>query len=574
MPPPTPKPNLKPEQVYRIASRNPKIASWLSRYHNVTHSVVSDDTGQTWTVHFYGLNPGKVTKDEIAQAVVQDSTGKVTEAWTGPQVAWRMARGYDGAFGRKINDPWIWGLLCALFLAGLADLRRPISLRNLDLVVLLSFTVSLGFFNQGLIFWSMPLAYPPLVYLLVRLGWLGFRGARRPAWTGSLPIWVLAGAAVFLIGFRGGLNAYNSGVIDVGYAGVIGADRLVRGDIPYGTMPTNQGAPCGIKYSDGTNSAYRQVHDGNRCESPNPTGDTYGPINYAAYIPAVTITGWTGLWDDLPAAHLTSFVFDALCFLGLVFAGRRLGGWPLGAVLAFAWAAYPFTAYALSSNSNDMVVTAFLVWGFVALTSPAGRGLLISLAAWTKFAPLLAWPLWARYPRERELAPTAEWVYDADGEQAVAPPPSQRRRHLLRAGLGRLGPTDRLVAYTLGILGGTGLAALLLAGGGSDAPHAFWHATFGYQLDRQSPFSLWDWGVLYQGFVNLQPVQTALKLLLVLFALLLFFLPRRLDAVRLAALTGALLVGFEITLSHWFYLYIPWFFPFAIIAFCAPSRRE
>ena len=44
---------------------------------------------------------------------------------------------------------------------------------------------------------------------------------------------------------------------------------------------------------------------------------------------------------------------------------------------------------------NDMVVTAFLVWGYVALASPAGRGVLVALAAWTKFAPLLAWPLWA-----------------------------------------------------------------------------------------------------------------------------------------------------------------------------------
>ena len=58
----------------------------------------------------------------------------------------------------------------------------------------------------------------------------------------------------------------------------------------------------------------------------------------------------------------------------------------------------------------------------------------------------------------------------------------------------------------------------------------------------------------------------AVDLLLVVGAGLLFFFPRRLDAVRLAALTGALLVGFEITLSHWFYLYIPWFFPVVMVA--------
>jgi hypothetical protein len=39
--------------------------------------------------------------------------------------------------------------------------------------------------------------------------------------------------------------------------------------------------------------------------------------------------------------------------------------------------------------------------------------------------------------------------------------------------------------------------------------------------------------------------------------------------LQLAALTGALLIGFEIVLTHWFYLYIPWFFPFVAIALLA-----
>ena len=73
-----------------------------------------------------------------------------------------MARGYDGAFGRRINDPAIWLGFCALFLIGLANWRRPLSLRNLDLLVLLSFSLSLLFFNRGEIFTAMPLVYPPL----------------------------------------------------------------------------------------------------------------------------------------------------------------------------------------------------------------------------------------------------------------------------------------------------------------------------------------------------------------------------------------------------------------------------
>ena len=41
--------------------------------------------------------------------------------------------------------------------------------------------------------------------------------------------------------------------------------------------------------------------------------------------------------------------------------------------------------------------------------------------------------------------------------------------------------------------------------------------------------------------------------------------------LQLAALTGALLIGFEVVLTHWFYLYIPWFFPFAAFTALASS---
>ncbi len=36
---------------------------------------------------------------------LDDSTGAILEQWTGDQVAWTMARGYEGAFGRKLNAP-------------------------------------------------------------------------------------------------------------------------------------------------------------------------------------------------------------------------------------------------------------------------------------------------------------------------------------------------------------------------------------------------------------------------------------------------------------------------------------
>ena len=80
-----------------------------------------------------------------------------------------------------------------------------------------------------------------------------------------------------------------------------------------------------------------------------------------------------------------------------------------------------------------------------------------------------------------------------------------------------------------------------------------------------------EWVQYGAGYPNLHLVQRALQVLLVIGAIAVYFLPRRKTARQLAALTAALLLGFELVLTHWFYLYLPWFFPFAAYALLAPS---
>jgi hypothetical protein len=471
---------------------------------------------------------------QIADGYVDDGTTAVLEAWTGPQVAWTMARGSPGAFGGKtINRPILWFGLVAVFLVGLVDWRRPLSLRTLDLLVLTSFSASLWFFNDGDVFTAMPLAYPPLVYLIARLAWVGTRG-RAPRGRVLWPIWLLAAAAVFLAGFRVALNISNGNVIDVGLSGVVGAHRISAGEMPYGHMPVTTSKPCGEANAAGTIRDYVQTNG--RCERANERGDTYGPAAYLAYLPGYWLFGWTGRWDELPAAHFTAIVFDLLTLAGLVLVGLRFGGMPLAATLAFAWTAYPFTQYASNSNTNDALVPAFLVWGFWLVSRPGARGMLTALSGWTKFASLIAAPMWATYP---------------DGR-----------------------PKGRFLAGFLGASLAV-FAILLLEPNPLEAARTFGDRSLVWQIGRQSPFSIWDWGQYHAaGIPDLHLIQRVLQVLLVVAAVTVAFVPRRKSPLQLAALTGALIAGFELVQTHWFYLYIPWFFPFAAIAVLGGDRAR
>ena len=525
-------PQLDEDEAVSAALENTKITRWLDRYPpDPTTDASFRKESRTWVVKAWSGEAG-----QVAQAVVDDATGSVTEAWTGPQVAWKMARGRPGAFGGKtLLNPLVWLGFCLAFFVGLADLRRPLAMRNLDLAVLLALSVSLVFFQRGEIFASVPLVYPVLLYLLVRGVWIGF-GRRGTALRSVWPTWVLAAAAVFLLGFRVGLNLETPrGVIDVGLAGVAGASRILDGEAPYGNMPTREGKPCGPADTDG--QVRDRIQTNGRCESAIERGDTYGPVSYLAYVPATAVLGWSGKWDSLPAGHATSIAFDLLTLLGLVLVGRRFGGNRLAALLAFAWAAYPFTAYTLNANTNDAIMPAFLVFGFWLVSSDWARGAAVALAGWTKFGVLLVAPLWATYPR---------------------------------AGTRPAGRVATAFAATTVLA----FSVLLLEPGPIRAVRTVWDRTVAYQAERDSPFSLWGWGQYHaQGIPDLGFLQPAAAAVAVALALTLAFRPRRKGPVELAALTAAVLVAFQLALTHWFYLYLPWVFPFVALWLLLPESE-
>jgi hypothetical protein len=495
---------LSPNQVLAIANRLPKMKA-LSREYKGSFGDVYLKGAFQWQVSYFTLGG----KTEIGLVIINDLGGRVVEQWTGFQIAWTMARGYPGAFGRHVNALYIWLPMCLLFMLPFFDFRRPLSLLHLDLLMLVSFSVSLAFFNHANIYASVPLSYPPLLYLLARMLAL-LRRRTRPSSSGAssdpprlrllVPMPWLALGVVFLLGFRITLNVVDSNVIDVGYAGVIGAQRIAHGRPLYGGYPTD-----------------------------NEHGDTYGPVNYEAYVPFQQIFGWSGKWDDLPAAHAAAIFFDLLATALLFLIGRRMRGPTLGTALAYAWVSYPFTLFALESNSNDslvgaLILAAVLLASYRSRLALAGRGVLGALAGLTKFSPLALAPLLATHG----LA-----------EQSMA------RR--LRS----------LALYTAAFLVVCVLVSIPALR--RDSLHEIYERTFAYQSSRGSPFSVW-------GLYGLQGLEPVMEIAAVVLALVLAVVPRRADVVGLAAACAAVVIAEQLSIEHWFYLYIPWFFGLVIIA--------
>jgi branched-subunit amino acid transport protein AzlD len=389
---------------------------------------VGSDGRNQWQVDFYERDGG-----DVAEVAIDDATADVVERWTGSQVETKLARGYPGAVAGPLNRWWIWVPLCVVFLAPFVDPRRPLRLIHLDLLALLGFSVSLYFFNRAEIGWSVGLVYPVLAYVFVRMLIAGFlpRERRDPLLPFAPRVLLVAGI-VALAAFHTAYVATEGKVIDVGLAGVIGADRLTQGEEVYGPG-FSQGLP----------------------PSSDVRGDVYGPVNYLGYVPFELAFPWSGEWDDVPAARAAALGFELLTALALFALGRRIRPGPegstLGIALAYAWLAYPFTMYTLGSSFNDGLVALLVVCCLLVISSPPARGAVSALAGLTKFGPLVLAPLFAAGRGERRARPLI------------------------------------LFAAAFLVVAALVTIALLPDGGFRE----LYDRTFGYQASRGSPFSVW-----------------------------------------------------------------------------------
>jgi hypothetical protein len=497
-----------------IANALPKIRALRAEYPGLFGTQTELPSGH-WQVTYY--TPGNPSKEigntiisgppkEIGLVVIDPRSGRVLEQWTGIQLGWQTARGMPGLLGGHVNALYIWLPLCVLFMLPFFNFRQPFSLLHLDLLVLLSFSVSLAFLNHAHVYASVPLVYPPLIYFLARMLALVRRGSVRKEVQPLrllVPAGWLAVAVVLLIGFRIALNVTDSTVIDVGSAGPLGAQRIVHGLPLYGGWPV-----------------------------PHAYQDNYGPVMYEASIPFVQVFGYKehSALRSRPAPHAIAIFFDLLAVAVLFLLGRRVRGPTLGIALAYAWVTYPFTLFALENNANDALIAVLLLAALLAATyrsklAGAARGAFAALAGLTKFAPLAAGPVLATH------------------------------------GLRELPPARRPYALALFLAGFLGTAALVFIPALSHSSlHTFYERTIASTANRETPFSVWG---LYGGLDGLQLI---VRIAAVVLGLSLAVVPRRPDVVGLAAACAAAIIAVQVADGYWFYMYILWFFPLVMVA--------
>jgi hypothetical protein len=465
-----------------VAKTSPGMQA-IHRAHHPLHIVPMLWVRNHWEIYFFFH--GKVIADQTV-----GPAGQLGPLYTGPLIGALYAR---GGYGDIFDSPLVLVPFTLMFLLPLLLLRGYTWLDRLDIAVVLTFGVSYALFDTahlGLGVWAF---YPPLVYLMARMLMRGFRPARLAArrLDCRLPTVVLVLGLVALVVGRIIVTLHPVGVLDVATASVLGAYKILHGQSIY---------------------YYSLGH-----------GDTYGPLNYLAYVPFELI--WPGNWGYLPAARAAAITFDVLTMIGLILIGFRLRrgreGWRLGLLLAWLWAACPFTVLGMVKSTNDGLTALIVVLVMLTLGGPVKRGILVGIGVASKFFPAVLLPLVA--------------VGQGDVDQQ----------------------TVRKVLAGFVITVGATIAVFIPSGGLQE----MWSHTIGFQLSRSDVFSIW---ALHP---SLAPLKVAVEAFVVIMSVFVAFRPRgRRTLSQVAALGAATIIAVQLPALHWFYLYIVWFLPLVLIA--------
>jgi hypothetical protein len=177
------------------------------------------------------------------------------------------------------------------------------------------------------------------------------------------------------------VSVSSSSPVDVTFAVMEGATKLLHGVLPYGHMPGDV------------------VH-----------GDTYPILSYALYTPVALLAPVSNDWDSVDLALGAGVAVALATALALALAagsGRRRrpdSEREAGLRAALAWLTFPPVLITVSTGTTDpllafMVLIAVLLW-----RRPAACAALLTAAGWFKLAPAALLPLALARLRGRSLA--------------------------------------------------------------------------------------------------------------------------------------------------------------------------
>jgi hypothetical protein len=415
---------------------------------------------------------------------------------------------------------WFSIVLVFIFLGSFS---RLLSLRNLDVVLLyLICPFLIVLWENKRLAYAGILAVTLLFFLRCLLGmWVKTENELRDAAR-------LRKGAVFVLVLVCLLHVqivYERPVDDSGLCSVIGAEYLIEtGRMPYGAEVGHIGV--------------------------------YGPLLYLLHVPANLILQpdidfdlQRGAYEwgpyeqfEMRGAQTVVLVFDLLAMLGLYCFGGKYGDKMTGLLLCLAFALCPYVIGVGGAGglqwTSHIVGIAFVVFSLVFVSRPAVAGLLLGLASGMLYYPAFLCILWLCY-------------YVRTGT----------RREALRF----------LAAFAVvGLACVVMILILVVPGGDSEGLSplgAFVNDTIYFQQFSDSyggsPFSFWGqypdiakWGKPIVGVSYL------------LFCLLIGFVPGPMNMRRLVALTAAILVATQFTLSHGGGTYIGFYIgPFIIVLF-------
>jgi uncharacterized membrane protein len=252
-------------------------------------------------------------------------------------------------------------------------------------------------------------------------------------------------------------------------------------------------------------------------------GDTYPLLAYALYIPAAVFMpvhdAFSNLDGALIVAAAATLIAAAFVYLSAIRAGA---GKDEGLRHAIALLVFPPVLITASSGSNDMVAAALVACALAVLYRASRSSAMLTVAGWVKLIPFFLLPfLAARF----------------------------RSRTFLRAVAAVVATVLAVVAWVM-LLGGTNGLDRMIDG-------------VSFQAERGSLLSIWT----LVGFEPAQVVVQAAVLSLVAVSPLLVARDAALasDPRRLAALAGAILIGFQLCANSWSYAYLPWVLPCVIV---------